>query len=440
VCCEDAGLAADIGLVLERAGLRWECFEAIEAGPRMLVAAVRGVLPEGWAGWQGLKQRRQLGQSTLIVIVGEGPTIQGAARFLLAGASKAVFWEEDGAKARLDDWAARQAEEAANVDAADARMREFGIVSRSFAMRALFERLERAAEFSQLPILITGETGTGKELFARALHGLDQARQRGRFVAVNCAALNASLLESELFGHARGAYTGAERDRSGLLRSADGGVIFLDEIGELEAPLQAKLLRVLQAGVIQPLGQDREVSIDVRVVAATNRDLEAMVKAGSFREDLYYRLNAVRLRIPPLRERPEDIDVLVEHLLAGDARQVSCSLREALSRARFSGNVRQLENLLRAAVVQHRGSGPLDLEDCPFEFWQEMQAGPRMPVQSENVGLADLNLERALAIHEAAVVREALARTNGNQARAAELLGVTPRSVYNKLKKIGKSA
>lgn len=412
-----------------------EAVENLDRAPHLLLLGLEEAPPEDWVGWRGLGHRKRMGQVTLVILYGLAPSLHLSARFLLAGADKVIFASPGELAGLSAAWLARQAADEEAIASATARMRKLGIVSRSGAMRQLFERLERAANFSELPVLITGESGTGKELFARAVHSLDPSRNGRRFVAINCAALNANLLESELFGHARGAYTGAERERSGLFRSADGGVIFLDEIGELEAGMQAKLLRVLQFGAILPLGQDREITINVRVVAATNRDLEAMVAGGTFREDLYHRLNAIQMRIPPLRERPEDVDALVEHLLGVGSEGISPALREGLTRARFSGNVRQLENLLRSAMVQHRGPGPLELEDCPQEFWRELegQRPQKMPPQAES---ADLNLERALALREEELVRAAMERTRGNQARAAELLGVTPRSVYNKLRRM----
>lgn len=418
-----------------------EAVESLDRAPHLLLLGLEETPPEDWVGWRGLGHRKRMGQVTLVILYGLEPSLHLSARFLLAGADKVIFASPGELAGLSAAWLARQAADEEAMASATARMRKLGIVSRSGAMRQLFERLERAANFSALPVLITGESGTGKELFARAVHSLDPSRNGRRFVAINCAALNANLLESELFGHARGAYTGAERERSGLFRSADGGVIFLDEIGELEAGMQAKLLRVLQFGAILPLGQDREITIDVRVVAATNRDLEAMVAGGTFREDLYHRLNAIQMRIPPLRERPEDIDALVEHLLGSRNQEgsgsegISPALREGLTRARFSGNVRQLENLLRSAMVQHRGPGPLELEDCPQEFWRELeeQRPPRIAPRAEG---ADLNLERGLALREEELVRAAMEQSRGNQARAAELLGVTPRSVYNKLRKM----
>ena len=223
-------------------------------------------------------------------------------------------------------------------------------------MIEVLEVMERAAGF-KATVLLTGESGTGKEVLARAIHA--QSPRRGEaFVAVNCAAIPEALLESELFGHAKGAFTGADRARRGLFLEADGGTLFLDEVGELPTALQAKLLRVLQEEEVRPLGDSKSRRVDVRVLAATARDLEAEVAAGRFREDLFYRLNVVRLAVPPLRERPKDIPLLVDHFLARfrdtlgkPVRGISDEALERLVAYRWPGNVRELENVIERAII-----------------------------------------------------------------------------------------
>ena len=234
------------------------------------------------------------------------------------------------------------------------------IISKNARMQELFAVLPQIAA-SASTVLVTGESGTGKELFARAIHDLSP-RHKGPFVAVNCAALSDNLLESELFGHVAGAFTGAVRSRRGRFEAADGGTLFLDEIGDVTPALQVRLLRVLQERTFEPLGSDRSRHVDVRVVAATNRDLEAAVSAGSFREDLYYRINVVRLDLPPLRERRDDIPLLVSHVLgcltARRGLEPPAVSPEALARLtahRYGGNVRELENVLEYAVVMSGG-------------------------------------------------------------------------------------
>jgi DNA-binding NtrC family response regulator len=329
-------------------------------------------------------------------------------------------------------------------------MRGHGVVGESPAMLGLFRRLLQISVLSDLPTLITGETGTGKELLARALHGQDAKRRGGPFVAVNAGAISASLAETELFGHRRGAFTGAERDRKGLIRTAHGGVLFLDEVGELEGALQAKLLRVLQEGRVLAVGDDQEVPVSVRVIAATNADLPAMVADGSFRADLFHRLNVLSLHVPALRDRRADIPPLVEHfarlhqgLRRGGPVAIRPDFVEALSRLELRGNARQVENLVRRALVHNDGNGPLSLRDLPPDVWQQLAesadgdgaaATPLAPAR-DSLGLLaanEWNLARSLDSCERSIVEAALRISGGNQSQAARLLGVTPRSVYNK--------
>jgi transcriptional regulator with PAS, ATPase and Fis domain len=316
-----------------------------------------------------------------------------------------------------------------------------------------------------------GETGTGKEMVARAIHRLDPNRRNGPFVPVNCGAINASLAESELFGHRRGAFTGAERDRKGLVRAAIGGVLFLDEIGDLDANLQSKLLRVLQEHRVLALGDDQEVPVDVRVIAATNRHLDDMARKGVFRADLFHRLHVLSVRIPPLRERPDDIAPLVRHFCARcdaaaceGADLVTEEFLEALRRVVLPGNVRQLENLVRRAFLTRQGDGPLRLSDLPPEIWiqiadttgsdieqaayDEQVPTPRSPVASQPSGVDDgvfdpvdvldansWKLWRSLDFCEHKIVVAALGASHGNRSRAARLLGISLRSIFNKMRK-----
>jgi two-component system response regulator HydG len=266
---------------------------------------------------------------------------------------------------------------------------------------------------------------------------------------LNCAALTPSLAESELFGHHHGAFTGAIRDRRGLIRSAHGGVLFLDEIGDLDIDLQGKLLRVLQENRVLGVGEDREEAISVRVIAATNRDLQQMVGNNRFRADLFYRLNVLNARAPALSERPEDIPLLVAHFLERDrgARMTaSASFIAALSQVDLSGNVRQLENLVRRAVAHAGDDRPLDLEDLPAEVWKELSSRAEAVEASASSARAPewwpavldangWNLTRSLSACERTILQAALARMHGNQSKTARLLGVTPRSIYTKLRK-----
>ena len=354
---------------------------------------------------------------------------------------------------------AKKQEEAQQISSA---MREMGMVGSSTAMMQVFRCVIRFSPLSDLPVLISGETGTGKEGLARALHRLDPKRSREPFIAVNCGAIATPLAESEFFGHRRGAFTGADRDRKGLIRSADGGVLFLDEIGELDAALQAKLLRVLQDGRVLGVGQDHDVKVDVRVVAATNRDLEEMGQQSKFRADLFHRLNVLSIKVPPLRERLDDLAPLTEHFLekysslsCGSRPDIGRDFLDALRQVSLPGNVRQLENIIRQALVGRQTEAPLGLYDLPVEAWQQLSQGREaaQAPQHEGGGSGDLNahviadyvrvlldangwnLSRSLACCEREAVEAAMRRARGNQSESARLLGITPRSVYNKMRK-----
>ena len=332
-------------------------------------------------------------------------------------------------------------------------MDRLAIVGRSEHLFAVFRWVRRIAPLSDVPALITGPTGTGKELVARAVHALDPKRARGPFVPVNCAAISEHLAESELFGHRRGAFTGADRDRPGLFQAADGGVLFLDEIGELDGRIQAKILRTLQDGRVLGVGWDRDVPVSVRVLAATNRDVTTMVGDGSFRGDLYHRLNATSVRLAPLVDRPEDIRPLAEHFVTRHGALSACGVSgvgdefvDALRQSGLPGNVRQLENVVRRALVERDRPGPLGLGDLPPELFATLTAAgdppdPSLTERSASTTLeavaweTDWNLARAMNTCEALLVGAALARADGSQARAARLLGITPRSVYNKVRR-----
>lgn len=310
-----------------------------------------------------------------------------------------------------------------------------GIIAGSEAMQRVFTTIRKVANF-KTTVLIQGESGTGKELVARALH--EQSGRRGRrFVAVNCGAIPEQLLETELFGHVRGAFSDATRDRRGLFEEADGGTFFLDEIGELPLPLQVKLLRVLQEEEVRRVGESRSHKVDVRVVAATVRDLAAEVRAGRFREDLFYRLNVLTLRLPPLRERADDIPLLIEHFvrvlnrkLGTQAEGVTPTAGRLLARYAWPGNVRELENTIERALVLADGA-LVDVDDLPPKLRQADDPVRRAVDESE------LSVKRATRQIEEALIRKALEATGGNRTRAAELLELSPRALLYKIKEFG---
>lgn len=310
------------------------------------------------------------------------------------------------------------------------------LIGVSAAMREVHKRIGLAAA-SAAPVLVLGETGTGKEQVARALHR-HSARAGRPFVAVNCAAIPKDLLESELFGHVRGAFTGAVADRPGSFRAADGGVLLLDEIGDMALAVQAKILRVLQEGEVVPLGAHKPVKVDVRVVAATHRDLAAAVREGQFREDLMYRLDVLSIRLPPLRERLADIIPLAEHFLrlaaAGQApKQLSATAAQALLRHPWPGNVRELRNLAERcqALVRHPVIEAADLGLAAVAPAQAGQGGS-LPADWLDSPLPEATerLERALIVH-------ALAQAQGNRAEAARRLGIHRQLLYRKLAQYG---
>ena len=282
--------------------------------------------------------------------------------------------------------------------------------------------------------MVLGETGAGKEMLARHIHALSD-RSEAPFIPVDCSALSDTLFESELFGHVKGAFTGAVRDSLGFIRAADGGTLFLDEIGELSLPLQAKLLRVIQERQVVPVGSTAPVPVDVRIVCATHRDLSAMVRDGLFRQDLFFRLNVVVLNMPPLRERPADVVVLAEHFLRAQAnlygetvKSLASEAIDALVRYPWPGNVRELANVIEHAHVLAAGDR-IDVTDLP----ERLQAHAR----GEGERVADPSAsELCLAHVERRTIAEALRRTNGNKAAACRLLGINIQRLNRRIAKL----
>jgi len=308
------------------------------------------------------------------------------------------------------------------------------LVGRSAAMRRVMDMVDRIAP-ARTSVLLTGESGTGKEMVARAIH--DQSgRADCPFVVVNCGALPEALMESELFGHERGAFTGATAKSAGIVREADGGTLFLDEIGELPASLQVKLLRFLQERRVRPVGGTREVEVDVRVLAATNRELEKDVESGAFRQDLFYRLNVIRLHLPPLRDRPEDIPLLAEHLvrkhaaLAGKKLELGDEAQRWLVRQPFPGNVRELENVIERAVTLGR-EPEIVLADLPIERPGVGRGAGAITIE------AGFDLDAHLGAIETELILQALEKAGGVRTKAASLLGLSFRSFRYRLKKYG---
>ena len=443
-CCERAGDACR-SRGPEAGGIAVVGIEAGAASRSPSYEAIRALRAAGFTiiGCQDGASGQALGQQCVAFLA-------GCAHLLDSTRADFVTTLRGVLLHRLQEDAARASETRALRTA----MLSQGIVGDSLAMRSVFVSVMRIARLSCFPVLISGESGTGKELVANAIHRLDPLRGQKPFVAVNCGAIPRELAESELFGHRRGAFTGAERERRGLFRSAEGGVLFLDEVAELDEHLQAKLLRVLQEQRVLGVGDDQETPVNVRVIAASNAELPARVSAGSFRADLLNRLNALTIHLPPLRERREDIRPLAEHFIAKFAKlrgsvplPSGAEFIAALSRLELTGNARQLENLIRWILLNKVDDEPLGLRDLPPVAWEQLCTESTMapqaaqhPAEAESsvLGLLLANrwsMSRALAACERLIVQAALEHEHGNQSRAARLLGITPRSVYNKLRK-----
>ncbi len=306
------------------------------------------------------------------------------------------------------------------------------MLAKSEVMQEIFRTITKVAVF-KTTALISGESGTGKELVARALHQRSD-RSDGPFVAVNCGAIPENLLESELFGHKRGAFTDASSDRVGLFEQADGGLLFLDEIGELPLSLQVKLLRVLQEDTVRRIGDNQDIPIDVRIAAATHRDLSAEVSAGRFREDLFYRINVLQIRVPPLRERREDIPLLIDHFINKNNARLGTSIRAINPDARrllmeyaWPGNVRELENTIERGIVLAEGDN-LTETDLPERIHQA-----RDPIRL-HLSSDELSIKKTSRVIEEVLIRRALKQTKGNRTRAAQLLEISHRALLYKIK------
>ena len=410
---------------------------ALEAfAPDFVLADVR------MGGMSGIELTRELaarGSSVTVIVMSAYGSIELALEAMKAGAYDYVAkpFKQDEVLLAL-----RKAEERESLRrenkalkeqvAAAARFEE--MIGKSEAMAGVYRTIEKAAAYATT-VLIQGESGTGKELVARALHVRSPRKER-RFVAVNCGAIPEALLESELFGHRRGAFTDAVADKRGLFEEAHEGTLFLDEIGELPLATQVKLLRVLQEGTLRRLGDTKDRQVDVRVVAATVRDLREEVDEGRFREDLFYRLNVLPLRVPPLRERREDIPLLVDHLIERNNARLGTRIRGLDDKAkrlilayRWPGNVRELENVLERAMVLADGDVLSDA-DLP-ERLREPD-----PVQVV-LGAGELSIKKTARYMEETLIKKALEKTGGNRTQASKLLEISHRALLYKIMDYG---
>ena len=410
-----------------------------------------------------LEAVRQLCQRGFTVLtcgngVGHWPVAHKCLPFL-SGAADLLDIAADDFFARLRDLLKQSVQAATAAQQEKLKLREImgglGIVGESPAMLSVFRTVMRVSRLSDVPVLLTGETGTGKELLARAIHALDLKRHVGPFVAINCGAVSAGLAESELFGHRRGAFTGAERDRLGFFRAANRGVLFLDEIGDMEHTLQVKLLRVLEENRVLSVGEDSETPVDVRVIAATNRNVSEIVAGKVLRSDLFHRLNVLRIDTPPLRERSSDLRLLICHFLKkhrpfGLGKEITMEpdFIEALEKIEFTGNIRQLEHVVCQALIKKAVAGPLALRDLPVEVWRQLAEQRSEEVRDAESAVSIIDVAKTLSFDsdhcrlshfldscEKMLLERTLQNTRGNQSKAARILGITPRSVYNKLRK-----
>ncbi len=399
----------------------------IARGPAWDLVFTDMAMPDPGDGLKVLTASRETQPDTLVIVVTAYGNIEGALDTIQQGAFDylAKPFDIDGI-VRVAKRALEQRRLVAENRALKQQVKPASLVGRSSALLEVFKQVARAAP-SKHPVLITGETGTGKEMVARSLHQRSE-RSQGPFIPVDCGAIAESLMESELFGHARGAFTGATGARRGVFEEAHGGTLFLDEIGDVGPKIQAQLMRALQEGEIRRVGESTAVPVDVRVVAATNKDLPALVREGKFREDLLYRLDVVHLHLPPLRERKEDIPSLVEHFASmharGGARPVVT--KEALARLMawdWPGNIRQLENVVARALAL-TATGILTPGDIPAPIGDAAAPRPAPGLAEDFPTLEELSRRYAAL---------ALQHSGGNKSEAARLLGVDRKTFYRLL-------
>ena len=407
-------------------------------------------------GLQALETIRQSSPECQVVVLLEPSAdlatcrravLMGASGFLEArrGQIPSALAERLAQAARRHETARRELREVQDRTIFD----ETGFAGQSREMARVLLLARRAAAISDVPILVEGESGTGKQLLAEAIHRMDPKRHSRPFLVINCAAITGTLAESALFGHRRGAFTGATEDRAGYFRTADRGTVLLDEVSELDRPLQPKLLRVLQEGKVLPVGSDREYTVDVRVIAASNRSLMVLVAKDEFRLDLYQRLNVISLTVPPLRRRAEDIPLLFDyfvrkygHYYSGVIEEVDPRVYEVLAEGLGSGNVRELENVVRQVLAFKRGGERIELSDLPEEVLTKPDQAAPEHVAAEIVESVQralrggtATLVRLLDECERMILAEALRENSGSKSQAARRLGITRRTLYNKLRK-----
>ncbi len=442
-----ASLLAERGYSLDAAPDLDSALEPVHEGAVDLILADLS-LPGG-GGMELLEKVRRSHPETSVVLLSAFGSVQDAVKAMQHGAADFLGkpFAPDQVLLAIDralEKSALQRENQELKTALDDRLRLDNVVGTDLRMQAIFKTVQAVAD-TRTTVLVTGESGTGKTLLARALHQLSD-RKQGPFVEVNCGALPESLLESELFGHVKGAFTGAVRDKLGKFEAAAGGTIFLDEIATSTPAFQIKLLRVLQDRLIERVGDTQTMPVDVRIVLATNKDLEQAVADGEFREDLFYRINVVSVEMPPLRERRADIQSLAEHFLGRfraehgrPAERFTDAAVAALTQAPWPGNVRQLENVVERAVVLSKGA-TIDRSDLPAALLEGAAAEPGETVAARTGDATDgppQPLKHAMLAPEKRIIEHALAWCDGNRERAAAMLGINRSTLFHKLKKLG---
>jgi len=419
-----------------------EAAARLRAGERF-DALVTDLQMPGMDGLALLAEAKRLDAAVPAVVITAHGSVGSAVDAMRKGAFDYVEkpFHKDVLLLAMERALAHRALVAENIRLTEALTERFSLgslVGGSPPMQALFREAARVAG-ADVTVLLLGESGTGKELLERALH-VGSRRASGPFLALNVAAIPETLVEAELFGVVKGAFTGATADREGAFRAAHGGTLLLDEVGEMRPESQSKVLRALEQGEVRPVGGSREERVDVRVIAATNRDLATAVEEGAFRRDLYYRLAVVVLRLPPLRERGEDVPLLVRHLLAkhgAAAVEVEPEAMRLLAAYHWPGNVRELENELRRAVLLRRDPARLAPEDLSPEVRAGPSEGarPRRAFDLRTLEIPDEGID--LAVLEKELLRRALEKTGGNQTKAAALLGITRQTLIYRLEKHG---
>ena len=399
-------------------------------------AVITDITMPGMSGMEVLAKVRERGEALPVIVITAYGTIESAVEAMKQGAFDYITkpFNRDELRLTLDKALRMRRLEKENVELRSEitdRYRFESIVGSSEKIRDVLDMAGRVAA-SDASVFITGESGTGKELLAKGIH-YNSPRADGPFVAVNCAAIPEHLIESELFGHVRGAFTGAVKDKEGKFELASSGTLFLDEIGDLRVDLQAKILRVLQERQVDRVGGKHPVSVDVRIIAATNKDIERAVKEGVFREDLYYRLSVITLHMPPLRERRDDIPMLVQHFLKKFNRDLDVRIDpEALTMLTaygWPGNVRELENSIERASVLRRGEA-ITPEELPDKLRKEKASVGNIILNLPDEGISLEDLEKNL-------ITKALEKHKGNQTRAAEYLGITRPTLIYRMDKYG---